>query len=198
GDVHNAIRNLVEVMKQELLDSHSVRLDGLGTFTVISRARGKGVSSFDSVNHTQIAQLWVRFTPVSTYNHIDGTTRSIFTGVEFERVDKKNTPPPVTPGVFSVTDVTLNGTSVPQGSGELSVSSGNTLQIIGSHLGDAGLKATILIGDPTAPLSTVALANIGSVTVDASGASITVNITMNGRITRLLRADDDTLVYSFE
>ncbi|KAA6326120.1 hypothetical protein EZS27_024734 [termite gut metagenome] len=97
-----------------------------------------------------------------------------------------------------VTDVTLNGTSVPQGSGELSVSSGNTLQIIGSHLGDAGLKATSLIGDPTAPLSTVALANIGSVTVDASGASITVNITMNGRITRLLRADDDTLVYSFE
>ncbi|KAA6304932.1 hypothetical protein EZS27_043418, partial [termite gut metagenome] len=82
GDVHNAIRNLVEVMKQELLDSHSVRLDGLGTFTVISRARGKGVSSFDLVNHTQIAQLWVRFTPVSTYNHIDGTTRSIFTGVE--------------------------------------------------------------------------------------------------------------------
>ncbi|KAA6326122.1 hypothetical protein EZS27_024736 [termite gut metagenome] len=50
GDVHNAIRNLVEVMKQELLDSHSVRLDGLGTFTVISRARGKGESSFACPN----------------------------------------------------------------------------------------------------------------------------------------------------
>ena len=42
GDVHNVIRNLMSVMRMQLLNSRTVRLDGLGTFTVIARTRGKG------------------------------------------------------------------------------------------------------------------------------------------------------------
>ena len=34
GDVHNVIRNLMTVMRSQLLNSRTVRLDGLGTFTM--------------------------------------------------------------------------------------------------------------------------------------------------------------------
>ena len=33
GDVHNVIRNLMSVMREQLLNSRTVRLEGLGTFT---------------------------------------------------------------------------------------------------------------------------------------------------------------------
>ena len=44
GDVHNVIRNLMTVMRSQLLNSRTVRLDGLGTFTMKARTRGKGVA----------------------------------------------------------------------------------------------------------------------------------------------------------
>ena len=34
GDVQNVVRNLMSVMREYLLNSRSVRLDGLGTFTM--------------------------------------------------------------------------------------------------------------------------------------------------------------------
>lgn len=34
GDVHNVIRNLMSVMREQLLNSRTVRLEGLGTFTM--------------------------------------------------------------------------------------------------------------------------------------------------------------------
>ena len=43
GDVHNVIRNLMSVMREQLLNSRTVRLEGLGTFTMIAKANGKGV-----------------------------------------------------------------------------------------------------------------------------------------------------------
>lgn len=43
GDVHNVIRNLMSVMREQLLNSRTVRLEGLGTFTMIAKAGGKGV-----------------------------------------------------------------------------------------------------------------------------------------------------------
>ena len=42
GDVHNVIRNLMTVMRSQLLNSRTVRLDGLGTFTMKARTRGNG------------------------------------------------------------------------------------------------------------------------------------------------------------
>ena len=35
GDVQSTIRNLMSVMREKLLNSHSVRLEGLGTFTMM-------------------------------------------------------------------------------------------------------------------------------------------------------------------
>ena len=45
GDVHNVIRNLMSVMREQLLNSRTVRLEGLGTFTMIAKANGKAPSS---------------------------------------------------------------------------------------------------------------------------------------------------------
>ena len=45
GDVQNVVRNLMSVMREYLLNSRSVRLDGLGTFTMKACTRGKGVES---------------------------------------------------------------------------------------------------------------------------------------------------------
>ncbi|KAA6342492.1 hypothetical protein EZS27_009757 [termite gut metagenome] len=198
GDVHNVVRTMMTTIRHELLSSRSVQLDGLGTFTMIAHARGNGVETFEEVNAKQVNRLTVHFSPTYTRNPDGSITRAMYEDVDYERIDTKFSATPVTPGTFSITDVTLNGASAPQGSGELLVSSGETLQIIGSHLGDVGLKATVLIGGPTAQPQTVVLANIGSVTVDASGASITVSLTLNGIITSLRRADDDSIIYNFE
>ena len=43
GDVHNVIRNLMTAMRKELLNSRSVRLEGLGTFTMKACTQGHGV-----------------------------------------------------------------------------------------------------------------------------------------------------------
>ncbi len=40
GDVHNVVRNLMTAMRSELLNSKTVRLEGLGTFTMKARSRG--------------------------------------------------------------------------------------------------------------------------------------------------------------
>ena len=54
GDVHNVIRNLMTVMRSQLLNSRTVRLDGLGTFTMKARTRGKGVVKSEDVNPNQV------------------------------------------------------------------------------------------------------------------------------------------------
>ena len=43
GDVHNVIRNLMTVMRSQLLNSRTVRLDGLGTFTM--KPRNKAITT---------------------------------------------------------------------------------------------------------------------------------------------------------
>lgn len=42
GDVHNVIRNLMAVMREQLLNSRTVKLEGLGTFTMVCQSRCKG------------------------------------------------------------------------------------------------------------------------------------------------------------
>ena len=54
GDVHNVIRNLMSVMREQLLNSRTVRLEGLGTFTTIAKAGGKGVVLESKVSSSQI------------------------------------------------------------------------------------------------------------------------------------------------
>lgn len=82
GDVKNTIDNLVTVMTKHLHSSESVTVDGLGTFSIIMRSKGKGAATADEVKAAQ-ALLLVRFTPSFTKNQ-DNTvaTRSLITGVK--------------------------------------------------------------------------------------------------------------------
>ena len=87
GDVHNVVRNLMEVMREQLLNSRSVRLDGLGTFTMISRAGGKGVATKDKVSPDQIRGLRCQFTP--EFHRTPGAvTRALTQGVEYVSLDE--------------------------------------------------------------------------------------------------------------
>ena len=85
GDVHNVIRNLMTVMRSQLLNSRTVRLDGLGTFTMKARTRGKGVAKSEDVNPNQVTALRCQFTPEYTRPAAMGTTRALLQGVEFEK-----------------------------------------------------------------------------------------------------------------
>ena len=89
GDVKNTIDNLVTVMKRHLMNSQSVRLDDLGSFTVVATSKGNGVDTFEEVSSTQIKSLRIRFTPTYTRTTFDGTTRTMFTGIHFERIDTR-------------------------------------------------------------------------------------------------------------
>lgn len=88
GDVHNVVRNLMEVMREQLLNSRSVRLDGLGTFTMISRAGGKGVAAKADVSSEQIKGLRCQFTPEYTHPAGSTITRALTQGVEYVSLDE--------------------------------------------------------------------------------------------------------------
>lgn len=83
GDVHNVVRNLMSAMREQLQSSRTVRLDGLGTFTMIAKAGGKGVESADKVNPGQIAHLRCRFTPEFKRPKGSATTRALTEGVTY-------------------------------------------------------------------------------------------------------------------
>lgn len=85
GDVHNTIRNLMSVMRDQLMNSRTVKLDGLGTFTVIAKSTGNGVDKADDVTPSQIKNLKVQFTPEYTRPAGVGTTRAMYAGIEYER-----------------------------------------------------------------------------------------------------------------
>ena len=87
GDVQNVVRNLMSVMREYLLNSRSVRLDSLGTFTMKACTRGKGVESADKVSPNQITALKCRFTPEYTRPAAIGTTRALTQGVQFLHAD---------------------------------------------------------------------------------------------------------------
>ncbi|WP_294591304.1 HU family DNA-binding protein [uncultured Bacteroides sp.] len=91
GDVHNVIRNLMTTMRMHLLNSRTVRLDGLGTFTMKARTRGKGVEAEKDVNPNQVTALRCQFTPEYTRPAAIGTTRALLQGVEFEKWTGKTT-----------------------------------------------------------------------------------------------------------
>lgn len=93
GDVHNTVRNLMTVMRGELQNSRTVRLDGLGTFTMTARTRGKGVGTAEDVNPNQVSSLLVHFRDEYTRPAALGTTRAILQGVQFEKASKLGSAP---------------------------------------------------------------------------------------------------------
>ncbi|MCS2340615.1 DegT/DnrJ/EryC1/StrS family aminotransferase [Bacteroides uniformis] len=72
-------------LRSQLLNSRTVRLDGLGTFTMKARTRGKGVAKSEDVNPNQVTALRCQFTPEYTRPAAIGTTRALLQGVEFEK-----------------------------------------------------------------------------------------------------------------
>lgn len=91
GDVHNVVRNLMTVMRSQLMNSRSVRLDGLGTFTMTARTKGNGVVKAEDVNPNQVSSLICHFRDEYTRPAALGTTRALLQGVQFEKVNKRGT-----------------------------------------------------------------------------------------------------------
>lgn len=73
-------------MRKELLNSRSVRLEGLGTFTMKACTQGHGVDQEEEVSPNQVAALRCLFTPEYTRPAAIGTTRALLQGVEFQKV----------------------------------------------------------------------------------------------------------------
>ena len=82
---HLTLKKIGRAVSLQLLNSRTVRLDGLGTFTVIARTRGKGVDHEKDVNPNQVTSLHFMFTPEYTRPAALGTTRALWQGVEFEK-----------------------------------------------------------------------------------------------------------------
>ena len=85
--MQNVVRNLMSAMREQLLNSRTVRLDGLGTFTMKARTQGRGVESADKVNPNQITALKCQFTAEYTRPAAIGTTRALLQGVQFVHAD---------------------------------------------------------------------------------------------------------------
>ena len=67
-------------------NSRTVRLEGLGTFTMIAKAGGKGVELESKVSSSQITSLRCQFTPEYTRAANGSATRALTTGVEFVHI----------------------------------------------------------------------------------------------------------------
>ena len=85
GDVYNVIDGLIGELNDKLMNGHSVKLDGLGSFTVIAKASGNGVETPEEVNSSQIKTLRIQFTPSYKRTPMQGITRAMYEGVEFRR-----------------------------------------------------------------------------------------------------------------
>lgn len=59
GDVQNVIINLIDHLPGWLMEGHSVKLDGLGTFRLSFSS--KGVSSKDEVTASNIKDIYILF-----------------------------------------------------------------------------------------------------------------------------------------
>lgn len=88
GDVHNVIRNLMSTMRMYLLNSYTVKLEGLGSFTMIAQTRGKGAKTVKEVNPNQITYLRCQFTPEYTQSAGSIRTRALVQGVKFASVEQ--------------------------------------------------------------------------------------------------------------
>ena len=83
GDVHNVIRNLMGVMREQLLNSQTVKLEGLGTFTMVCQSRSKGVEKEEAVSPSQITGLRCQFTPEYTRDVSGSITRALTQGASY-------------------------------------------------------------------------------------------------------------------
>ncbi len=92
GDVKNTIDNLVTVMNRHLCNSHSVTLNGFGTFRLSLRSPKNGVEKEEDVN-TGKTKIYVRFVPAGTRNaNRTIASRNLFAGVKCLRYGTTDKP----------------------------------------------------------------------------------------------------------
>lgn len=85
GDVYNVVDCLISELNDKLMNGHSVRLNGFGSFTAVIKSNGNGVKTPQEVNSSQIKSMGIRFTPSGKRTPMQGLTRAMFDGVEFKR-----------------------------------------------------------------------------------------------------------------
>jgi len=80
GNVHTVTGNLMPTQCQLLLESHSVWLDGPGTFPLIVSCKGKKMNTPEKAVLQQINCTRCRFTLEYTRTTFTGNTRHLYNG----------------------------------------------------------------------------------------------------------------------
>lgn len=88
SDIAAVLYSLPQFMNEHLKEGHTVRLDGLGTFTVYGRSRGKGVLEKKDVRPSQFGSLVLKFTPEYKISYDRVRTRTLLNDIEFTHVDR--------------------------------------------------------------------------------------------------------------
>ena len=78
----------MSTMRMYLLNSYTVKLEGLGSFTMIAQTRGKGAKTAKEVSPNQITYLRCQFTPEYTQPAGSIRTRALIQGVKFASVEQ--------------------------------------------------------------------------------------------------------------
>lgn len=88
ADIAAVLYSLPQFINMHLKEGHTVRLDGMGTYTVYGRTRGKGVLKREDVRPSQFGSLVVKFTPEYTISYDGVRSRSILDDIEFTNINQ--------------------------------------------------------------------------------------------------------------
>lgn len=88
ADIAAVLYSLPQFMNVYLREGHTIRLDGLGTFTVYGRSKGKGVLEKKDVRPSQFGSLVLKFTPEYNVSVGGSRTRALLSDIEFTHIDR--------------------------------------------------------------------------------------------------------------
>ena len=88
ADIYATLSILPQFMNIYLREGHTVRLDGLGTFTIYGRSKGKGVEEKEDVRPSQFTNLICKFTPEYTVSTGGTRTRALLDDIEFTNISR--------------------------------------------------------------------------------------------------------------
>lgn len=88
ADVAAVLYSLPQFMNLYLKEGHTIRLDGLGTYAVWGRSKGKGVVDKKDVRPSQFGSLVLKFTPEYSMNTGGTRTRALLNDIEFTHINR--------------------------------------------------------------------------------------------------------------
>lgn len=88
ADVTAALIILPQIMDIHLKEGNTIRLNGLGTFSVYGRTKGKGVKNKEDVRPSQFSSLVCKFTPEYTLSVNRTRSSALLNNVEFTNIAK--------------------------------------------------------------------------------------------------------------